>query len=53
MAQDDAVVGVAVGQLKLIIELQDKLHRIERTGAIGMHCEVRHRLIGEELRRAV
>src|SRR5206468_6405285 len=49
MAQDDAVVGVAVGQLKLIIELQDELHRIECTGAIGMHCEVRQRLISEKI----
>ena len=53
MAQDDAVVGVAVGQLKLIIELQNELRAIERTGAIGMHREVRHRLISEEIRRAV
>ena len=49
MAQDDAVVGVAVGQLKLIIELQNELRAIEWAGAIGMHREVRHRLISEKI----
>src|SRR4029453_12594622 len=49
MTQDDALVGVAVGQLKLIIELQNELRPIEWAGAIGVHREVRHGLIGEKI----
>src|SRR6266581_2413361 len=53
MAQDDALAGVAVGQLKLIIELQNELRRIQGTGGVGVHREVGHRLIGEEIWRSL
>src|SRR5438477_4425926 len=51
MAQDDAVVSVAVGKLKLIVELQNELRWIQWTDAIGVHREVGHGLIGEEIWR--
>jgi hypothetical protein len=52
MAQDDVVIGVAVGKLKLIVQLQNELCRIQWTGAVTMHREVGHRLIGEKIWRA-
>ena len=50
MTQNDIGSGVAIGKNELIVELKNKLCRIERAGSALMHGKMDESLVGEETR---
>src|SRR5882724_11347062 len=52
MTQGQGRAGVSIGVNKLIVELKNKFHGIERPRAVGVHGQVRDRLVSKEIRFA-